>query len=107
MARAAGELGDQAVMYIPEMGTAGGGDTLGVFANAENKAAAMLLVNWLLSDEAQEAATSLLNVIPARTDISAPDTGLTAEEMSHRTSWVPVAYKTKFIQDFTTYVLGQ
>lgn len=107
VARAAGELGDQAVMYIPEMGTAGGGDTLGVFANAEHKAAALLLVNWLLSNEAQEAAASLLNVIPARTDIPAPDTGLTAEDMSHRTSWVPVAYKTKFIQDFTTYVLGQ
>lgn len=106
VARKAGELGDNAKFYIPEMGLAGGGDTVGMMANAEHKAASLLLLNWLTSDEAQTMISEMLNAIPARTDIPAANSEATAEDMEHRVSWIPAVYKTKFTQEFTSNVLG-
>lgn len=105
VARKAGELGGNAKLYIPKMGSAGGGDTVGMMANAEHKAASLLLLNWLTGDEAQVQLSELLNAIPSRTDISASNSEASAEDMQNRLTWIPAAYKTKFIQDFTTFVL--
>lgn len=103
-ARNAGELGSQNLTYIPQMGLAGGGDTLGIFSNAKHKAAALLLVNWMVSSEGQEKMAELMNMVPARLDVEF-DTGLSNEDKARRTEWVPIAYKTKFTHDFTTNVL--
>lgn len=105
VARKAGELGPNAKFYIPDMGLAGGGDTVGMVANAEHKAAALLLVNWLTSEEAQTQIAQLLNAVPARTDVPVVDSPIPPEDMENRVAWIPAVYKTKFIQDFTTSVL--
>ncbi|WP_325214468.1 ABC transporter substrate-binding protein, partial [Oscillibacter sp.] len=104
VARKAGELGNNAKLYIPEMGLPGGGDSIGIMANAKHKAASLLLVNWFTSDEAQIMLSEQLNAIPARVDIPATNSELTPEDMEHRFSWLPVAYKTRFTQDFTPNV---
>lgn len=106
VARNAGELGDNAKLYVPEMGLPGGGDCVGIMANAEHKAASLLLVNWLTSEEAQTTISELMNAIPARVDIQASNAELTEEDMQYRTSWIPVAYKIRFTQDFTPNVLN-
>lgn len=105
VARKAGELSEKMKLYIPKMGLAGGGDSLGILANAQNKAAALLLVNWLVNEEGQTLVADILNAIPARTDIPASMTMISQEDMQYRTTWIPAAYKTKFSKDFTTYVL--
>lgn len=105
VARAAGEIGDWAILTVPEMGLAGGGDTLGMLANAPHKAAALLLINYLTSKEGQEAVVDILAAIPIRTDMDSVSGGLTADDMKNRIAWFPIQYKTKMIQDFNTEVM--
>lgn len=105
VARAAGELADFAKLYIPEMGSVGGGDTVGILANAQHKAASLLLINWLTGDEGQELVTKVLSSIPARTDIAAEETMIDDSYMQYRTKWLPAWYKTEYIKEFTEEVL--
>ncbi len=105
VARAAGELADFAKLYIPEMGSVGGGDNLGILANAQHKAASLLLINWLTGDKGQELVTNVLNSIPARTDIPAAETMIDDSYMQYRTKWLPSWYKAEYIKDFTEKVL--
>ena len=105
VARAAGEIGDWAILTVPEMGLAGGGDTLGMLANAPHKAAALLLINYLTSKEGQEAVVDILAAIPVRTDMESISGGLTADDMKNRVAWFPIDYKTKMIQDFNVEIM--
>lgn len=105
VARAAGEIGEWAILTVPEMGLAGGGDTLGMLANAPHKAAALLLINYLTSKEGQEAVVDILAAIPIRTDMESVSGGLTADDMKNRIAWFPIDYKTKMIQDFNTEIM--
>lgn len=105
VARAAGELADFAKLYIPEMGSVGGGDTVGMLANAQHKAASLLLINWLTGEEGQELVTNVLSSIPARTDIPAAETMIDDSYMQYRTKWLPAWYKAEYVKEFTEQVL--
>ena len=51
-----GTLFKRAKLYIPEFGMPGGGDSLGIPANAPHKAAAMLFIAYLIEAGCAEAA---------------------------------------------------
>jgi len=104
-AKANGELFKDATFYVPEFGLPGGGDTVGMLANAPHKAASLLLMNFLTGTEAQTMINSVLNSYPARTDIPVNNTVVPSEDFANRTEWTPAAYKVAYCKGFVAEVL--
>jgi putative spermidine/putrescine transport system substrate-binding protein len=101
-----GNLFKRAKMYIPTMGLAGGGDTMGVLKNAKNKAAALVWINFIQSKEQQIKKFNMVGAYPARVDIPLEGTLLTeADRKNNAIAWFPAAYKTYMINEFTKNVL--
>ena len=100
-----GQLFARAKMYIPPMGFAGGGDTMGVMKNAPHKAAALLWISFITSKEQQLKKYTMLNAFPARTDIEVGTVMLTEADRKNALAWFPAAYKAYMISEFTKNVL--
>ncbi len=101
-----GALFKRAKLFIPPMGFAGGGDTLGVLKNAPHKAAGILLVQFLTDIDEQKALNAAgVGLYPARTDVAVTSTLLTEAERKNSLPWIPAQYKARFIADFVKNVL--
>jgi len=100
-----GELFADAVLYVPNFGMVGGGDTMGLLANAPNPAAGLLFLNWITSREGQSIMVEVMQNFPAHTGVATAHTLLDPACMQNRVSWIPAVYKSQFIEDFTRYVL--
>lgn len=103
---AKGTLFKRAKLYIPELGMPGGGDSLGIPANAPHKAAALLFVAYLIEADVQKQLNATIGSYLARTDI-ASENALIPEEQRQKNgrAWLPGAYKGFFIQQFVSEVL--
>ena len=100
-----GQMFARAKMYIPKMGFAGGGDTMGVLKNSPHKAAALLWIAHITSKEMQLKKFQMLNAYPARTDIAIGEVMLTETDRKNAIAWFPAAYKAYMISEFTKNVL--
>jgi putative spermidine/putrescine transport system substrate-binding protein len=101
-----GTLFKRAKLYIPSLGMPGGGDSLGIPANAPHKAAAMLFISYLIQADVQKQLNATIGSYLARTDISG-ENALIPEEQRQKNGrpWLPGAYKGHFIQQFVSEVL--
>jgi putative spermidine/putrescine transport system substrate-binding protein len=101
-----GTLFKRAKLYIPSLGMPGGGDSLGIPANAPHKAAAMLFVAYLIQVDVQKQLNATIGSYLARTDV-AGENALIPEEQRQQNGrpWLPGAYKGYFIQEFVSQVL--
>ena len=101
-----GNLYARAKMYIPKMGAAGGGDTMGILKNAKNKAAAAVFIHHITTKEEQLKKFQMLGAYPARTDITIEGTLLTEEDRAKNAlAWFPAPYKSHMISEFVKNVL--
>jgi putative spermidine/putrescine transport system substrate-binding protein len=100
-----GQMFARAKMYIPKMGLAGGGDTMGVLKNAPHKAAALLWIAHITSKEMQLKKFEMVNAFPARTDVTIPAVMLTENDRANALAWFPAAYKAFMISEFTKNVM--
>jgi len=101
-----GQLSKKFKLYIPQMGLAGGGDSVGVMANSPHKAAAILFVSSIVSTAGQAAlAAPDVGLYPARTDVNATNTLIDPAERKYSLPWIPGPYKTLFISEFVKNVL--
>lgn len=64
------EVDSRIAFYIPEFGMYGGGNVVGIPANAPNKAAALVFVAWLTSAEAQSGLNRDFGSAPQHPDAS-------------------------------------
>jgi putative spermidine/putrescine transport system substrate-binding protein len=101
-----GTLFKRAKLYIPTLGMPGGGDSLGIPANAPHKAAAMLFVAYLIQADVQKQLNATIGSYLARTDVTG-ENALIPEEQRQQNGrpWLPGAYKGYFIQQFVSEVL--
>jgi putative spermidine/putrescine transport system substrate-binding protein len=101
-----GTLFKRAKLYIPALGMPGGGDSLGIPANAPHKAAALLWAAYLVEADVQKQMNATIGSYLARTDI-AGENALIPEEQRQKNgrAWIPGAYKGYFIQEFVAQVL--
>lgn len=104
-AKSNGELFKDATFYIPEFGMPGGGDTIGILKNSQHPAAALLLANYLTSDEAQTLINQYQHAYPGRTDLEVEYTVIPAEDQVNRTNWTPYCYKVAYCKGFVTEFL--
>jgi len=101
-----GNIFTRAKMYIPQMGAAGGGDTMGVLKNAPNKAAAALLIYHITTKEQQLKKFEMVGTYPARIDIALEGTLLTeADRATNADPWFPAPYKGLMISEFVKHGL--
>jgi len=101
-----GNLFKRAKMYIPKMGLAGGGDTMGVLKNAQHKAAALLWISFIQSKAQQLKKFQMVGAYPARTDITIEGTLLSEEDRKNNAiPWFPAPYKDFMIKEFVKNVL--
>jgi len=101
-----GNIFSRAKMYIPQMGAAGGGDTLGILKNAPNKAAAALFIYHLTTKEQQLKKFEIVGAYPSRIDIALEGTLLTEEDRANNAiAWFPAPYKGHMISEFVKNVL--
>ena len=101
-----GTLFKRAKLYIPALGMPGGGDSLGIPANAPHKAAALVWVAYLVEADVQKQLNATIGSYLARTDISG-ENALIPEEQRQQNGrpWLPGPYKALFIQQFVSEVL--
>ena len=101
-----GTLFKRAKLYVPEFGMPGGGDSLGIPANAPHKAAAMLFIAYLIEGDVQKQLNSIIGSYLARVDVSG-DNALIPDEQRLKSGrpWLPGAYKKLFIEQFVSEVL--
>lgn len=101
-----GTLFKRAKLYIPEFGMPGGGDSLGIPANAPHKAAAMLFIAYLIEADVQKQLNSIIGSYLARVDVSG-DNALIPDEQRLKSGrpWLPGSYKKLFIEQFVAEVL--
>ncbi len=101
-----GQLSKSFKLYIPQMGLAGGGDSIGVMANSPHKAAAILFASTIISEAGQTGlAAPDVGLYPARTDITASNTLIDPSGRQNSLLWIPGPYKTLFISEFVKNVL--
>lgn len=101
-----GNIFSRALMYIPAMGAAGGGDTMGILKNAPNKAAAALFIYHITTVEQQLKKFDMVGAYPARIDIPLEGTLLTeSDRAKNALAWFPAPYKTLMISEFVKNVL--
>ncbi|MFQ5812506.1 MAG: extracellular solute-binding protein [Anaerolineae bacterium] len=96
-----GRLSVSVRAYVPESGLPGGADFLGVPANASNKAAALLFMNYLLTQESQNILMDVLRMRPVRTDVPIPESlaqlMIPREEFErYRLPWPHPGYKREY-----------
>src|SRR5436190_5274802 len=100
---AKGTLFKRAKLYIPALGMPGGGDSLGIPANAPHKASAMLFIAYLIDADVQKELNATIGSYLARTDVSG-ENALIPEEQRQKFGrpWLPGVYKGLFIQQFVS-----
>lgn len=101
-----GDLSINHGYYVPDFGLCYSGEVMSVVANASHPAAALLFINWMTSDEGQNAQAEATGYLGARTDLEQDISLLTPEDRAKNTDWMAACYKTQYIKDFTTNVLS-
>jgi putative spermidine/putrescine transport system substrate-binding protein len=101
-----GTLFKRAKLYIPSFGLPGGGDSLGIPANAPHKAAALMFVAYLIEADTQKELNATIGSYLARTDVPGENAILSEEDrQANGTAWLPGVYKSIYIQQFVSEVL--
>lgn len=91
--------------YVPEMGLCYSGEVMSIVKNAPHPAAALLFINWMTSDEAQNALAEQMNQMTARVDLKQDICYLDDTSRANNVDWMAACYKAQYIKDFTTNVL--
>lgn len=101
-----GTLFKRAKFYIPGFGMPGGGDSLGIPANAGHKAAGLLFIAYLIQPDVQKQLNATIGSYLARTDVSADNAVVPEEERrANARPWLPGVYKKVYIEQFVSEVL--
>jgi putative spermidine/putrescine transport system substrate-binding protein len=95
-----GEIDKRMQFYIPRFGMPGGGNVVGIAANAKHKAAALVFIDWLTSAATQERLHSEMGALPVG---GASPSAASTTQQTYSTDWLPVkqtdAIKSEFIKE--------
>ena len=100
-----GEVSKEMKFYIPDFGMPGGGNLVGIPANAKHKAAALVFIHWLTSAQTQSTFNQVFGSAPQHPDADAAAALLTMADRTHSIKWAakPLGddVKTQFIEKVT------
>lgn len=95
-----GEISKKVKFYIPQFKMPGGGNIVGIPANAKNKAAALVFIHWLTSAKTQAKFNKELGASPQHPEASDQFALVSADQRQNSTDWAPQPFKTKFEKAF-------
>ena len=84
-----GEIDKRMKYYIPEFGMSGGGNVVGIPANAAHPAAALVFISWLTSAETQAEFNAIFGIAPQHPDASGEAALVPMEQRAFSTNWAP------------------
>ncbi|PDS76134.1 ABC transporter substrate-binding protein [Rhizobium sp. L43] len=103
-----GEIDKRMKFYIPKFGMPGGGNVVGIAANAKHKAASLLFVDWLTSAETQTMLAKEMGSAPVNSDAVKIAGGVPAEQRAYAVDWFPVKQADAITAQFLEkVVMGQ
>lgn len=83
------EVGQNIHFYIPSWGMNGGGNIVAIPANAPNKAAALVFIDWLTSSDTQTAFNATFGTAPTNKNADDSKALVPAEQRVNTRDWVP------------------
>ncbi len=95
-----GEIAKKVKFYIPNFKMPGGGNVVGLPANAKNKAAALVFIHWLTSAKTQARFNKEMGAAPQHPDASDKFALVSAKQRQNTTDWHPQPFKAKFEKAF-------
>lgn len=98
-------LGDHIKFYVPEFGMNGGGNMVGIPANAPNPAAALVFVDWLTSAETQTTFNAEFGTAPTNTDADSSKALVSEEQRKNTRDWVTPMSDREFMPLFIENVI--
>ena len=101
----ANEIDDRIEFYIPEFGMPGGGNVLGVPANAPHPAAALLLISWLTSADVQTQLNTMFGSAPQHPEADSSNALVPMEQRAFSATWAPEPFGRAFIAAFIDNVI--
>ena len=103
-----GEIDKRMKFYIPKFGMPGGGNAVGIPANAKHKHAALVFVNWLTSAKVQEMLATQLGASPVNSAAKGVPGGVPAEQRAYSVDWLAADTTDAISRQFLEkVVLGQ
>lgn len=100
-----GAITDRIKFYIPEFGMSGGGNFVTIAKNSQNKAAALVFINWLTSPEVQTALNAEFGSAPQHPDADSSQSLLPQEMRDRATEPFNSEYSAMLKRQFTRNVL--
>ena len=99
------EIDDRIEFYIPEFGMQGGGNVIGIPANAAHPAAALLLVSWITSAETQTRFNTELGSAPQHPDADSSRALVPMAQREYSIDVVPSPFRQALMLDFIDKVI--
>lgn len=94
------EIDKRIKYYIPEFGMPGGGNVIGIPANAPNKAAALVFLTWITSAEIQSQLNEVFGSSPQHPDASGEFALVPTSQRINSTDMVPKPFQDDIITTF-------
>ncbi|MGV1831896.1 extracellular solute-binding protein [Agrobacterium vitis] len=100
-----GEVPKDIKVYVPDFGMPGGGNLVGIPANAKHKAAALVFINWLTSAKTQSRFNQEFGIVVQNADSDAKASLIPQAERKASFTWATKPFgddiKNQFIQNVT------
>lgn len=100
-----GAISSEIAYYIPEFGMNGGANSITIPANAKNKAAALVFVNWLTSAETQSQLNATFGSSPKHPDASDEFALVSNDQRAYSTLWPTAPYSDLIKQIFIDRII--
>ena len=102
-----GDIRRSLEFYMPEMGMSGGSHSIGVSRNAKNKAAALLLMEWLTSSDVEAQFNSQFGTVPMNTKADDSASLLSNEQRKNQVPWATSPFRENMENYFIKNVIEQ
>lgn len=99
-----GEISKDIKMYIPSFGFPGGGNVIAIPANAKNKAAALVLINWLTSAKTQTEFAKSFGIAPQHPEANSAVALIPAADRKYSTVWAAKPFGDEIKKGFINQV---
>jgi putative spermidine/putrescine transport system substrate-binding protein len=100
-----GEISKDIKLYIPSFGFPGGGNVVGIPANAKHKAAALVFINWLTSAKTQTEFAKTFGIAPQHPEADSSVGLIPAADRKFSTVWAAKPFGDDIKKAFTGQVL--
>ncbi|MEP1208394.1 MAG: extracellular solute-binding protein [Rhizobiaceae bacterium] len=102
-----GEIRKEIRFYVPSMGMNGGGNGVAIPKNAQNKAAALVFINWLTSAETQTAFNTNFGTAPMHANADDSNALVSNDQRAYTQPWGAQPFRKMLDEAFIENVIQE